>query len=68
MSAHRSTWDSRVLKGICSRSRHFRMGTTTYRYFMSTSNSSLPPSPWYMRWSMGVISLALIDWRTSTTV
>lgn len=35
---------------------------------MSTSNSSLPPSPWYMRWSMGVISLALIDWRTSTTV
>ena len=40
----------------------------THRYFMSTSSSSLPPSLPYMRWSMGVISLALIDCKTSTTV
>jgi hypothetical protein len=40
----------------------------TYKYFMSVSRISEPPSLWKIRWSIGVISEAFIDWRTSVTV
>ncbi len=40
----------------------------TYKYFMSTSTDSAPPSDLYIRPSIGDISDCLIDWRISTTV
>lgn len=40
----------------------------TYRYFMSESRTSEPPSVAYTLFRSGVISAALIDWRTSMTI
>jgi hypothetical protein len=39
-----------------------------YRYFMIVSRISEPPSLSKIRCSMGVISEALMDWRTSVMV
>lgn len=39
-----------------------------YRYFISTSSVSGPPSLPYIRLSMGDMSDCLMDWRISTTV
>jgi len=44
-----------------------RWRSHTYRYFISTSSSSTPPSDSYMRVRRGVISACRIDWRISTT-
>ena len=43
-------------------------GLVTYKYFISTSRLSIPPSDLYIRPSIGDISDCLIDWSISTTV
>lgn len=39
-----------------------------YKYFMRVSQISDPPSDWYIRWRMGVISACRIDCKISVTV
>jgi hypothetical protein len=48
--------------------RRLKGESEIYKYFMSVSRISEPPSLWKIRCSIGVISEALMDWRTSVTV
>lgn len=63
--------DSRGQRPVAIEGRSYRkgneVGANTYKYFIRTSSSSVPPSDSLSRFSIGGMSDCRIDWSISTT-